>query len=177
MQVRGEQCDHDAPRGIRHQAVERLRNQRLGVSPTRPLRIRGIGQHQVHTLVAERAEPVNLDNADKIESLKTRVVEALQYTVLERPGAGGGGGGAEGGGGVRRLSQLLLLLPHVRQLATQLIRHFIGLAALDILPKFALLNEMVEAFVKVTAGADAALGQEAPEQSSSAPADSAVASK
>ena len=122
------------------------------------------------------ADLVNLDNADKIESLKTRVVEALQYTVLERPGAGGaGGGGAEGGGGVRRLSQLLLLLPHVRQLATQLIRHFIGLAALDILPKFALLNEMVEAFVKVTAGADAALGQEAPEQSSSAAADSAVA--
>ena len=120
------------------------------------------------------ADLVNLDNADKIESLKTRVVEALQYTVLERPGAGGGGG-AEGGGGVRRLSQLLLLLPHVRQLATQLIRHFIGLAALDILPKFALLNEMVEAFVKVTAGADAALGQEAPEQSSSAAADSAVA--
>ena len=84
------------------------------------------------------ADLVKLHSAEKVETLKCRIIDALQYTVLEQHG-----------GDIGRLSQLLMLLPHVRQVAMQTIQHFLSLSAHCILPKFALLKEMVEAFVKV----------------------------
>ena len=84
---------------------------------------------------------------EKIETLKGNVMEALQYTSASNAAPGASS----------RPLQIVMLLPHIRQVALQLVQHFIsvhGDAHLqnDLLKrnKFELLKEMMDAFIKVS---------------------------
>ena len=83
---------------------------------------------------------------EKVETLKGSVMEALQYTSASGVPSNSS-----------RPLQIVMLLPHIRQVALQLTQHFISVHGdhqlhSDVFKrsKFELLKEMMDAFIKVS---------------------------